>query len=183
MAEAVNPYFAHVARPYALAAFEVAHEKQELESWKAFLDSAAFISQDPTVVKLLSDPEISIELLYKLFAEILAPLLNLERQNFLQLLSQNKRFIVLPNIADLFNDFYAVLEKISTVRVITAVDIEDAFKQKLMGAIERRLQRNVTLQCEVDPSIIGGAIIQVDDRVIDGSVRGQLSRLLKNLTG
>jgi len=65
------------------------------------------------------------------------------------------------------------------VRVITAVQVEDAFKQRLAASLSKRVNRDVTLHCEVNPAILGGAIIHIGDRVIDGSVRGKLTRLLE----
>ena len=82
-----------------------------------------------------------------------------------------------------FNAHLATLEKISQVRVITATETQEAFRQKLVQALSKRIQRDVTLQCEIDASLIGGAIIHIGDRVIDGSIRGKLSRLLESLTG
>src|SRR5690349_11982843 len=108
-----------IARPYALAAFEYARDKQELLAWKDFLKSASFLVQQPIVVGVLADPEFSSEKIFDFFHEILAHQLNKERKNFLLLLTQNKRLNTLPDIADTFNSYYATLEKISNVRVIT----------------------------------------------------------------
>ena len=169
--------YANIARPYALAAFEYAREKQQLPAWKAFLASAALMAKDPTVAKLLVNPEIQASRLYNLFQEVLASVIDAEQKNFLLLLADKKRLLALPTIADVFNAYYAALEKLSNVRVITAVDIEEDFKQKLTGALAKRIQCDVILHCEVDPAILGGAIIHMGDNVIDGSVRGKLARL------
>lgn len=171
------------ARPYARAAFESAHEKGQLAEWKAFLEAASLVAQDPSVIKLLASPGISSAQLFDLFHGVLASLIDTERKNFLLLLVQNKRLMALPEIADLFNLYYAYLEKVSTVKLVSAVDVEDALRQKLAAALTKRIKHEVKLHCEVDPSIIGGAIIHIGDRVIDGSVRGKLSRLLQDLTG
>lgn len=183
MAHSSNPRYSNIARPYALAAFEVARDKHALEAWKSFLESAAAIADDKEVIRLLSNPEVASNKLFELFQGILAPLLDEERKNFLLLLAQNKRLVLMSEISTLFNAYYAYLEKISSVRVVTAVDIDDDFRQKLIQALTKRVQREVTLQCEIDPAIIGGAIIHIGDRVIDGSIRGKLTRLLQNLTG
>lgn len=172
-----------IARPYALAAFEYARDKQELPAWKDFLKSASFLVQQPAVVGVIADPEFSSEKIFDFMHEILAPELNKERKNFLLLLTQNKRLNALPEVADTFNTLYAALEKISNVRVITAIPAQEDFRQQLSQALTKRIQREVTLDCEVDPSIIGGAIVHIGDRVIDGSIRGKLTRLLNNLTG
>ena len=170
-----------IARPYALAAFEYAREKQQLPAWKAFLEAASYAAREPAVVKLLTNPEIISSKLYDLFQDVLASMLDNERKNFLLLLAQSKRFMALPAISDLFNAHYAALEKTSNVRVITAIAIQDEFQQKLIQALSKRIQREVTLHCEVDPAILGGAIIHMGDNVIDGSVRGSLSRLRESL--
>ena len=171
--------FASIARPYALAAFECARDKNQLPAWKGFLASAADVARHASVVKLLANPEIPTTQLFDLFHEVLASLVNAEQKNFLRLLADNRRLIALPEIAELFNTYYAALEKISSVRVITAIDIADSFRQTLTQALTKRVQHEVTLHCEVDPAILGGAIIHIGDRVIDGSVRGKLTRLLE----
>jgi F-type H+-transporting ATPase subunit delta len=87
--------------------------------------------------------------------------------------------MILPAISDLYDSYYALHEKISQVRVITAIEIKEDFRQHLKLALAKRIRGDVTLNCEVDPSIIAGAIIHVGDRVIDGSIRGKLTRLLE----
>ncbi len=61
-----------------------------------------------------------------------------------------------------------------TVDVTSAEPLDEAYRQKLSKALTTRLQRQVTLQCEVEPSLIGGAIVRAGDIVIDGSIRGKL---------
>ncbi|OGT60414.1 MAG: ATP synthase F1 subunit delta [Gammaproteobacteria bacterium RIFCSPHIGHO2_12_FULL_43_28] len=184
MANASNQQYAHLARPYALAAFQFALEKEQLPAWKVFLNTAALVASDTQTLKLLKNPATSVTVLHDLFREVLAPLnVSAEQQNFLALLAQHQRFMILPEIAELFNVNYAQLEKISKIRLITAVEAEQGYKQHLAQILAKRVQREVTLSCEVDPSIIGGAIIHIGDRVIDGSVRRKLTRLLQNLAG
>lgn len=172
-----------IARPYALAAFESARESQQLLEWKAFLEAASVAAKQPQAAKFLDNPEVMSTWQFELFHEVLKPLLDDQRKNFLLLLAQNKRLIVLPDIAEAYNAYYAALEKISKVRIVTAIEIQEEFKETLSNALAKRIERKVTLHCEVDPAIIGGAIIHMGDRVIDGSVRGKLTRMLQSLTG
>ena len=95
------------------------------------------------------------------------------------MLNAKKRLILFPEIVEMFNNFYNIHEKNTLVQVVTAVEISDEFRQKLVSALKQREKHDVTLQCTVDPSIIGGAIINIGDKVIDGSVRGKLTRLLE----
>lgn len=169
-----------IARPYALAAFEYAQKKQHLAAWKAMLKTASFIALEPPMVKLLSNSAaISTDQLVQLFCELLGTLLDAEQKNFIKLLGANKRFSALPQIFQAFNSYCAKFEKINTVRMVTAIPMKEDYQQTLISVLEKRLQSQVTLSAEVDPSIIAGAIIYIGDRVIDGSVRGQLTRLLE----
>ncbi len=172
----------NIARPYALAAFDFARDKQQLANWKAFLEAAAYTVKQAQVAKFINNPMIEPEKLVNLFSEVLASLLTVESKNFLVLLAQNKRLLVLPDISVLFNAHYAVLKKISNVRVVTAIETKEDFRQQLITNLRKRIDHDVTLHCEVDPAILGGAVIHMGDRVIDGSVRSQLTRLLQDLT-
>jgi F-type H+-transporting ATPase subunit delta len=167
-----------IARPYAHGAFEYAHAKQQVAAWKLFLNMAGEIATQSAVIKLLANPAVSSEQAYSLFQDILANNMNVEQKNFLMLLTQHERLLVLPDIAALFNAYTAAMEKVSNVRIVSAFALEEVLKQKFMQAIQQRLQHEVTLQYEVDPAILGGAVIYIGDRVIDGSVRGKLTRLL-----
>lgn len=172
-----------IARPYALAAFEHARDSKQLSAWKDFLEALSFYASQPAVQKVMANPELSSAQLFEFFSGFMANLVCKEQKNFLLLIAQNKRFNALPEIADLFNTYVAALEKVSHVRVITAVETQEDFRKTLSLALTKRIQREVMLQCEVDPTIIGGAIIHIGDRVIDGSIRGKLSRLYESLTG
>ena len=57
------------------------------------------------------------------------------------------------------------------------MQLDDAQKQRLAAALKKRLQREVRLHCEVDESLIGGAIVRTGDFVIDGSLKARLDRL------
>ena len=168
-----------IARPYAQAAFESARKLSDISAWKAFLKSAAEMSQLPAAAKLLGNPEVNRQQLFELFQSVLKSQLNDARTNFLKLVAEHKRFIALDAIYNQFEAISEQFEKASIVRVVTAVSASDSFKTNLAAKLSKRTQRDVTLHCEVDPQILGGAIIYMGDHVIDGSVRGKLARLLE----
>jgi F-type H+-transporting ATPase subunit delta len=168
-----------IARPYALAAFECARDKQQIAEWKAFLMSAAIITRQTDVQRLLADPERTPAELYNLFEGVLSGILNPEQKNLLKLLAHNRRLTALPEMVEAYNAHVASLENICSARLVTAIAATDEFQQNIAKALKRRTQREVKLHCEVDPDILGGAIIHIGDSVIDGSVRGKLTRLLE----
>lgn len=168
-----------LARPYAKAAFEAARSANDLDVWKAFLSSAALVVKNAQVQRAIATPETAKEQLLAFFESVLAVQLNAYRKHFLALLAENQRFILLPKISEQFDRLLATEAKIGTATVTTAVDIDETYRNTLTAALSKRTQRKITLQCQTDPAIIGGAIIQLDDHVIDASLRGKLTRLLE----
>jgi F-type H+-transporting ATPase subunit delta len=170
----------NIARPYALAAFNFARDTKQIAAWKSFMKLAAEIAQQQDVRKLLANPMVQASQLYQVFHAVLTSQITPEQNNFLQLIAQNNRFVVLPEIEQLFNAYVDALEKTSVVRVVTAIETTNEFQMKLANALTKRTHSEVTLKCEIDPAIIAGAVVYIDgDRVIDGSVVGKLARLLE----
>lgn len=170
-----------IARPYARAAFEVALANNALPEWEGMLHSAATMAEQGQIKLLLSSPEMSSRQIADLFVDVLTKVLDAERTHFIRLLAENKRLAVLPAIATLFAIYRAEYEKTMTVDVVSAIKLDDLYQEKLIKKLTQRLKRRVSLHCEVDPLLLGGAVIRAGDMVIDGSVRGKLNRLLESL--
>jgi len=71
---------------------------------------------------------------------------------------------------------------VADVTVTSAAPLNATQQQRLAGALQKRLKRNVRLHCEVDPQLIGGAVLRAGDLVIDGSLRTRLERIAYELT-
>lgn len=170
-----------IARPYALAAFEYALEKHELVSWEEMLITAASIADNEMMEKLLKNPDVTQGELSDIFCDILGKNKNIdtEKKNFIYLLAEYERLSALPDIARLFITYRKDYEKIMTVQLTSASVLDAACEKKFTDALTRRLKRKVLLQCDIDETLLGGAIIRAGDTVIDGSIRGKLNRLLE----
>ena len=171
-----------LARPYAVAAFEAALDEDALASWKFMLEKAAQVIQDSQIMPLLDNPRVTAKQLVELICDVLHSILDTAgKKNFLHILAENKRLPLLPDIAALFTMYCAEHEKSINVDVISAVTLDAIYQQKLVQSLTKRLQRNVSLHCKVDPELLGGVLVRAGDTVIDGSVRGKLNRLLESL--
>jgi F-type H+-transporting ATPase subunit delta len=171
--------FTSIARPYAMAAFEYALAKNALPAWEELLQTAAVVAEDPLIALFMTSPEVSNAQLANLFCDVLNSELDTEKKNFLCLLAEHKRFAVLPAIAEQFKAHRAAHEKKVTVEVSSAVTLDAEQQQRLVQALTKRLHLQVTLSCTLDPSLLGGVIVRIGDKVIDGSVRGKLHRLIE----
>ncbi len=170
-----------IARPYATAAFEYALGEKTLPAWDGFLQTAALIIKDKKLAQLLNNPQVTQKQWADLLCDILKAQLKQEEKNFIYLLAEKKRLVILPEIAELFKAYYAEQQKTMTVRVVSAADLEEKYQKEFVKVLSARLQRQVSLQCEVDPALIAGAMVYAGDKVFDGSVRGKLTRLLESL--
>lgn len=168
---------ATIARPYAKAAFEAAREHNASDRWSTVLAIASSVVQDERVAPLLSSPRVKPEELSGLIADIAGESMDERTRNFLATLAENRRLALLPEIASMYEVLRAEAENTADVQVISAVALSDAQKQRLATALKKRLQRDVRLHCEVDASLIGGAIVRAGDFVIDGSLKARLDRL------
>jgi F-type H+-transporting ATPase subunit delta len=169
-----------VARPYAKAAFDFAVEAKSIDSWLAQLTFAAEVAKDETIVGYLSGG-VSVEQAQTLFLNVCGEQVDSQGQNFLKVMAENERLLVLPQVLEQFVALKAEFEQEVTVDVTSAVKLKVAQTKTLSAALEKRLARKVKLNCIVDKSIVSGLIIQAGDMVIDGSVQGKLSRLATTL--
>jgi F-type H+-transporting ATPase subunit delta len=174
---------ATIARPYAKAAFEYARAANALAAWSQGLKVAAEIAADPRVAQLINDPRWTAANLAALIIDVAGPKLDAAMQNFVRVLAENHRLVLLPEIAAHYEAARAQVENTVDVAVISAVALDAAQAEKLKQALNTRLRRQVRMQNSVDASLLGGAVIRAGDLVIDGSLKGRLDRLGTELAG
>ena len=170
-----------LARPYAKAAFEYAVEAKDLQGWSDSLSLAASVAQQSTVEKLLSSPSATAAKQAEAVNDICGDELATACQNFISILSENRRLQLLPQISQQFEIMKANLEKAVDVDVVSASKLNAAQQKALSEALSAKLERKVNLQVSLDKSLLGGAVIRAGDTVIDGSIRGRLTKLAESL--
>jgi F-type H+-transporting ATPase subunit delta len=177
-----------IARPYAQAVFDLAHEGGELAAWSESLDAAGQLSADGQIAEYLSNPAFSneqrLEFLTGLFAKAKADVLagsDKKGTNFLKLLIENGRVGVLVEIAEHFEALKADVEGTVDVLVTSASPLSAAQEKEISTVLAKRLGREVRIETEIDENLIGGAVIKAGDVVIDGSLRARLDGLTNAL--
>lgn len=170
-----------IARPYARAAFEYAVAHQVQAEWAGKLAFAAEASADPRVGALFGDPRIEPRALASLCAGT-DEADDSAFRHFLELLADNHRLRELPEIAALFEQLKRDAEHVLKVRVRSAVPLDDGEAARLVEALKRRFGSDIEMESTIDPSILGGAVIDAGETVIDGSLRSRLAKLETALT-
>ncbi len=169
-----------LARPYARAAFALASEHRQLAGWSQALAVSAQFAGDSRIVSLLKHPNLSNEDAVGLVAppQSFDPIYS----EFLRVLAENDRLVLLPEIAGQFDALRAEAEKVIKAAVTSASALDMVELGKLREALRKRFGRDVEISTAVDPELIGGAVIDTGDVVIDGSLRTKLARLNATLT-
>jgi F-type H+-transporting ATPase subunit delta len=173
---------ATIARPYAKAAFQYARDAGAFAPWSQSLRAAAEIVADPRVAALTKSPQWSAGDLADLIIDVAQPGLEAGMQNFVRVLAENHRLLLLPEIAAHYEALRSAVENTVNVEVISAVALDAAQRDRLSAALSTRLKRQVRMQTSVDATLLGGALVRAGDLVIDGSLKGRLERLATELT-
>lgn len=163
-----------LARPYARAAFAIAREAGAAAQWSDAFGFAARVAADPRVQSLLGHPQLGRgDAVMLLSPEGASEAFG----NFLSVLAENRRLALLPEIAGLFEELRAEAERIVKAKVTSATTLPATELDSIKAALKRRFGRDVEIETAVDESLIGGAVIDAGDVVIDGSLKSKLARL------
>lgn len=171
MAEAVT-----IARPYAEAVFGLAEAAGALERWSRALARMAQVVAHPEVRAAIGDPNLPAGALYGLVAAGCGELAA-DEQNFLRVLVENDRLALLPQIRALYESLKNEREGVVEATIVTAYPLADGELDALVADLERRFGRRIRPRVTVDRELIGGVRVEVEDEVIDGSVRGKLAAM------
>jgi F-type H+-transporting ATPase subunit delta len=169
------------ARRYAEAAFEVGTRDGTLETWRAELDAGAARLGGEEVMHVLANPAIPIEQRANALTGLLADTASAPVQNLIQLLLRRGRIEQLPRVAAEFRRLDDRRQGITHATATSATALTPDEVRALSARLEQSTGGRVALDVQVDPSLLGGLVVRVGDRLIDGSVRGRLERLRNQL--
>lgn len=170
-----------IARNYAEAAFQLAERSGNVELYAELLDAvAAAVEQSPRVRGVLMSPKVAKSEKAKLLAGALQEVPR-EFVLFLQALVKRGRQQLLREISTEYMNLQD--RKLNRVRagVTLARNPDEKLKRTIQDALSRQLEKQVLPEFTVDPEILGGAVVRVGERVMDGSIRRRMTKLRRQL--
>ena len=176
MSEAIT-----TARPYAQAAFEEAQKLGDLKGWSEMLLSLAEATSLPDVRAVVTSPRILKAQIDKLMDGLLGSQAKPQQRNFVRILVDNQRLLLLPEIVALFEVLRAEAEKTVNVVVDSAFELSAAQQEKIISSLKTRMGREIKLVCNINKELLGGVVIRAGDKVIDGSARTRLGEMANAL--
>lgn len=165
-----------IARPYVQAAFELAQKQGDLKGWSAVMQVLTELMANEEIQAVVSSPRVKSSQVEELMLQ-LAGTLNKEQSNFIRILAQSGRLMVAAEIAQMFEELRAEAEKSAQITVSSAFALNDEQQKKIAAALKARLGTEVKLSCTVDKTLLGGIVIRMGDKVIDGSANTRLAEL------
>ncbi len=172
-------------RRYAQALFDIGRGKgkadlsqigRDLEVLKECLDIS------PELTNLFANPIFSIEEKGKVLDSLLKKNgISETAKNFCRLLLEKGRLPLLADIATAYHDMLDHMAGIVRSELITAVELTSERQAEIRSSLEAKSGKKLAMNFSVDPDIIGGLILKIDDRALDGSLRAQINILRENM--
>ena len=171
-----------VASRYAKSLIELAQEQDKLERVLGDVKSFKEILKNRDMYMLFKSPIIHADKKQKIISNIFEGKYDELTIAFIRILIAKNREEYLPEVADEFIHQYKVLKHISTVKLITARPLSEAMIKQIHDQLQesKATDLEVEIITEVQPDLIGGFIIQFDDKVYDASVSHKLDKLRKD---
>jgi F-type H+-transporting ATPase subunit delta len=169
------------ARRYAEAAFQVAERDGTVDVWRRELDAAATIVATEVIGRTLSNPAIALDTRADAVNATFGRVASQPVTNLIQLMLRRGRIEDVPRVASEFRRLDNARQGITIATATSAAPLSQDEVAALTSRLEAFTGGRIDLDVHVDPSLLGGLVVQVGDRLIDGSVRGRLERLRNQL--
>lgn len=172
-----------VASRYAQALFETAQAEGTLDDALAQLESlGALVTSHPALRQFFLNPDVDPDDKVGLLDRVLKASWSALVRAFVTMVISMGRAEALPGIAEALRAMADAAHQRMRVTVRSAHPVSAPLLARLRAALERREGKAITLQTQLDPTLLGGMQVRLDHRVIDGTVRRQLIELRERLT-
>jgi F-type H+-transporting ATPase subunit delta len=170
------------AKRYAQAAFDIARERNELDRWVEDLRAIADLAAQPGVADILASSRVPFDVKERLLQAGLADLSPLTL-NLARLLVQKGRITLAEQVRDEYQRLLDEHRGIAQALVLSAVPLSKEEERAVARRLGELTGKEIALERQVDPEILGGLVARVGDRLIDGSTRTRLLELRRQLAG
>lgn len=169
--------FTTIARSYAKGLFDFAKENSALEEWTSILSVLSSLVQESKIARLIDHPKCSVSTIKKLLIDSFTTPYRCELDNFIILLYQYKRLMLLPEILKAFCQLKYVNEATLEIIAKTAFALTSEQQNQLNQCLKKHYNKTIQLVIQHHPELIGGIKIIAQNEVIDQSILGRLKKL------
>ncbi len=172
-----------IAMGYAQALFEVADENGVADEVEKDLESiTGLLRTNKKFRDILYHPSIIKDAKKDIINKTIGPQCSKWVKNLLFILIDKRRERILDSLADMFKEVVGQVRGVTHIKVQTAFPLTDSRLSRLKENLEKLAKKKVELETEINKDIIGGMVIRIGNKIIDGSVINHLKNLKKNLS-
>jgi F-type H+-transporting ATPase subunit delta len=172
---------AGTASRYARAIFELAREEGRVAEWSQQLAVIREVLEDPAAEAVVANPSVPFEVRMRAVEQLDLPGIDAEGMNLMRMLVGSARANRVGEIADRFETLADDAAGRVKATVTTAIPLSDGDRESLRKDLSSRLGKDVRLESRVDPTILGGLLLQVGDRLTDATVAARLDQLRRRV--
>lgn len=174
--------YSKIATRYAKALFLAALEDQKLHNvHKDLLILQEIIKENPDFIFFLQAPILTPDEKQQFFKNVFESHIDSLTLKFMILLAENRRENRIIDIIRNFFTFYNQHHKIVNANLITSYNVNESLMQVFKTKLEQALSKTVQFRNEIDENIVGGFILQIEDKEFDASIKNQLYKIKLNL--
>lgn len=167
-----------ISKEYASALFELAKEQgEERAFYTALRQIQKEFDAEPDYMLLLSAPNIPIRERHALLEQAFAEQAPEYVLSMVELMCEKGHIRAFHDCVQEYKTLYQAFCSVSSARVVSAVELTDSEKEALLRKLEKLSGHTVSVQYELDAALIGGIVIYMDDKIIDGSLRTKMKEL------
>lgn len=168
------------AKRHAQAVFQLALEGGELEKWLEDLKTIATTLGQPQLMAILESPKVHLDEKMELISRCLPGVSQLAL-NLVYLLVARRRLRLIDQIASEYQRLVDAYQGLEHAEVTTAIPLDEEDRKRLSERLAGLTGTRIMLSTKVDPNVIGGFVVRIGDRLIDGSTKSKLGSLRKSL--
>ena len=172
-----------IARRYAKALLLIGKEDGQIDAYRKELEGfSALIEKEEALMRAINNPLFNSEGRKNVLASVLEKLaLSRVMTSFLTLLFDKGRFVYLTSINDFYQKLADELEGIARASLISATELPSETVDKIRNTLSDKTGKDIILEVEQDPGLIGGIVTRIGDLVLDGSIKTQLLNMRESL--
>jgi len=174
MAKAVS------ARRHAQAAFQIALDRDELDLWRGDLERIAAAMKVPLLYSFLASPKVPFGDKARILGQHLEGV-NPLALNLAYLMVARGRLRIVGDMVDEYGRLVDAHRGIAHADVTAAIPVDEGIRDKLVTRLGSLVGQEIVLTVDVDPSLVGGIVARIGDKIIDGSTKSRLASLRESL--
>jgi len=172
-----------IARRYAKALLLISKEDGQTDNYGKELDDvAALVAGEKALADTIANPLYNAGERRKVLEAVIAKLgLSKVMSSFLLLLFEKGRIGFIANINTFFQQMADELRGVARASLVSATELSNEAIEKIRSALSKKTGKEIVLEVEQDPGLIGGIVTRIGDLVLDGSIRTQLLNMRESL--